>query len=166
MKKRLFSVFICLFMFPAVVSAHKVIVFAWVEDGMIHTQSSFGSKRKAKNCTITLQDEHQIILDQGTTDFEGLYTFEMPKEVSSDVTVFLDAGSGHQASWTIPKGELNSDMQENTDQKKQDVQKEREKIDEPPSLLQIMTGIGVIFILALSLKLFQYYFKKRKNIND
>nr|NJM02572.1 hypothetical protein [Desulfobacula sp.] len=37
--------------------AHKVILFAWVEDGMIHTESSFAGERKARDCPLIVQDE-------------------------------------------------------------------------------------------------------------
>lgn len=97
----------CLLFCSAVnVFAHKVIVFAWVEDGMIHTESSFGSKRKAQNCSITLKNEGGQVLKQGTTDSQGAYALEIPVNPSSDLIVFLDAGSGHQASWRIAKAEL------------------------------------------------------------
>lgn len=100
-------IFCCLaVLFPQWVMAHKVIVFAWVEDGMVLTQSSFGSKRKAQNCVIKVKDSNGAVLIHGKTDKQGAYSFKVPAIVKSDLTVVLEAGSGHQATWTIPREEL------------------------------------------------------------
>jgi len=48
-----------------------VIVFAWVEQGYIHTESSFGSKSKAKDCPIIVVDENGRVIHKGRTDSKG-----------------------------------------------------------------------------------------------
>ncbi len=147
-------------MFPGLASAHKVIVFAWVEDGMIHTQGSFGSKRKAKKCTIIVKDDTGKVINQGITDLEGMHTFKMPKTLSSDLVVLLDAGNGHKASWTIPKQEL---MSKTTEKTKKDIKKTKDELNKNPSILKIVGGIGIIFFLAILGKLMANLLKQRKD---
>ena len=151
MKIKQFTIFaLILFTMPANIAfAHKVIVFAWVEDGMVYTESSFGSKRKAKGCTIKIVDEKGKIIHIGQTDGQGNYSFEIPKKVDSDFIVKLDAGTGHQAQWRIPENELVA-IQSTKDSKA--VMTKKEKLKESPSIFKIMGGIGIIFMLALALK--------------
>ncbi|MCK5695658.1 MAG: hypothetical protein KAH62_03480 [Desulfobacula sp.] len=138
--------------------AHRVIIFAWVEDGMIYTESSFGSKRKAKDCVITVIDEKGLLIHKGQTDQEGNYSFKIPEKVDSDLILKLDAGTGHQAQWRISKNELVTDHSENDIQVAKDIQaamKEKEKLEESPFIFKIVGGIGIIFMLALAVKFFK-----------
>lgn len=134
--------------------AHKVIIFAWVEDGMIHTESSFGSKRNAKDCAITVMDEKGVLIHKGKTDQEGKYSFKIPEKVDSDLILRLDAGTGHQAQWRISKDEL---VIVHSARDIQAAMKEKEKLEGSPSILKIVGGIGIIFMLAFAIK-----FLKRK----
>jgi len=158
MSAQIKQIFILVFIFVMIPAsfafAHKVIIFAWVENGIIYTQSSFGSKRKAKNCVITVMDEKGVIVHKGQTDLEGNYSFKIPEKIDSDLILKLDAGTGHQAQWRIAKNELV------TDPSTKDIQaarEEKEKLEESPSILKIIGGIGIIFMLALAVK-----FLKRK----
>ena len=159
-KQVLILVFISVVIPASFAFAHKVIIFAWVEDGMIYTQSSFGSKRKAKNCIITVIDEKGLDIHKGQTDQEGNYSFKIPGKIDSDLILKLDAGTGHQAQWKISKNEFVTDYSENDIQAAKDIQaamKEKEKLEESPSSLKRIGGIGIIFMLALAVK-----FLKRK----
>ena len=55
--------------------AHRIIFFAWVEDGQIHAEGSFPGKKKAKNCQIIVSDEQSRIIHEGRTDDQGRYFF-------------------------------------------------------------------------------------------
>ena len=136
--------------------AHKVIIFAWVEDGMIHTESSFGSKDMAKNCTISVFDENGRLVHQGISDQEGKYSFKIPEKIDSDLILKLDAGTAHQAKWKLSKKELMSTPSKKDIEK---VMKEKEEIEKAPSFFKIFGGIFIIFLLAMSVK-----FLKRKKI--
>ena len=134
--------------------AHRVIIFAWVEDGMIYTESSFGSKRKARDCAITVLNDKGMVIHKGQTDGQGNYSFKIPENIDSDLILKLEAGTGHQAQWKIPKDELVTKASE------QDIptaMKEKENLEKSPSVLKIITGIVIIFLLAMSVK-----FLKRK----
>ncbi len=125
--------------------AHKIIVFAWVEQGQIHIEGSFGSNRPAKNCVIQVKNTKGILVHQGTTDTQGLYSFKLPKHPGSDLIITLAAGPGHSGQWTIPENELaQNPTPENLERK----MAEKESLEKSPSLARIAAGIGVIFGLA------------------
>ncbi|MBU1344304.1 MAG: hypothetical protein KKE44_24480 [Proteobacteria bacterium] len=153
-KNILLIVFVLLMLPASPASAHKVIIFAWVEDGMIHTESSFGSKRKAKDSIITVMDEKGLMVHQGKTDQDGKYSFKIPDHIQSDLILNLTAGTGHQAQWKLSRDELKIPPSQ------KDIQaamKEKETLEESPSVFKIIGGIAIIFLLALAVK-----FSKRK----
>lgn len=155
MKKILFLIFLILGISSTSALAHKTIVFAWVEQGQIHIEGSFGSDRPAKNCVIRVTDSNKSLVHQGITDAQGLYLFALPDTRDSDLVVELDAGTGHSGHWTITKEELGvaptlKSLGEKMAQK-QDIEKN-------PSLARILSGIMVIFGLAFAAT----WIKKRK----
>jgi len=129
--------------------AHKVILFAWVEEGYIHTQSSFGSKSKAKGCVITVVDEKGMVVHSGTTDQEGNHSFKVSEKINSDLILTLNAGTGHQAQWRIPRDELKTVA---SVKETQAAMKEKQRLEKGPSVFKIMGGIALIFLLALVAK--------------
>jgi nickel transport protein len=130
-------------------AAHRVILFAWVENGIVYTESSFGSNTRARNCTITVSDEKGRVIKKGTTDQQGHYSFKVPEKIDSDLILQLNAGPGHQAKWRVSKKELLSNPSA------QDIKKEMEqkdKLEAGPSVLQIAGGIAIIFLVAFGAK--------------
>ena len=87
-------------------SAHKVILFAYVEGDIIYTESKFSGGRKAKNCKIFVHDENKNLLYTGTTDENGKLDFKIPKITTLNLTI--EAGTGHKGYWTIPVEEIKS----------------------------------------------------------
>lgn len=142
-----------------VAQAHKVIIFAWVEGDMVLSQSHFGSKRKAKNCNITVVDGAGQVVHTGKTDNQGDYSFKIPKNINSELVLHLDAGQGHKAHWKISKDEIK------VVPSKGDIKKNmttREKLEQKPSFFKIAAGIGIIFLLVFFLK----FFKKKRDKNS
>ena len=119
--------------------AHKVIVFAWVEQGRIHIEGSFGSNRPAKKCVIHVKNPTGILIHQGITDALGQYSFKLPDTLDSDLIVELNAATGHFGHWTIPKEELVQDSAENLERK----MAEKKSLEKSPSLVRIASGIIV-----------------------
>ena len=130
------------------VYAHRIIFFAWVEDGQIHAEGSFPSKKKAKNCRIFVTDEQKRIVHEGRTDEQGRHSFKIPDGLESDLILTLKAGEGHQGEWRIPKAELFSGASLSLNKKKA-----KEKLESGPSALKIISGIAIIFLLAGAAKL-------------
>jgi nickel transport protein len=149
--KKAFIISLILAMIPlSVAFAHKVIIFAWVEDGMIYTESSFGSKRKAKDCAIKVFNEKGQEIHKGQTDLKGNYSFKIPENIDSDLILKLEAGTGHQGQWKISKDEL---AVKQGDQDIKAVMEKKETLEKSPSLWKIITGIAIIFILAIGARL-------------
>jgi len=146
-------IIICAFIFNFVpvntAFAHKVIVFAWVEEGMIHTESQFGSKRKAIDSAIIVTDEKGQILHEGVTDAQGNYSFKIPESIESDLIITLKAGIGHQGQWRIPKADL---IQVPSKDDIKASMKEKQNLEASPSILKIFAGIAIIFSMALVIK--------------
>lgn len=141
------------------VFAHKVIVFAWVENGMIHTESQFASKRKAKGSAIIVVNEAGRVVHEGQTDQDGKYSFQIPDDIDSDLIIKLVAGTGHQAQWRLPKDELITGP---SDADIQMAARKRDALKKSPSILKIISGLAVIFLLALVIR----FFKREKAKND
>lgn len=131
---------------PVSALAHKVYVFAWVEAGMVHTESSFGDKK-------VIQGEIQVVNDSGTvlltgrTNDQGEFSFPIPERPDKGLTIQLEAGMGHRASWTLSAKDLSSAASEpaleNAMQQKADLEKS-------PGYRDILSGLGVIFGLAFA----------------
>jgi nickel transport protein len=144
MKKIIALAALGLLMSTTTVMAHKIIVFAWVEQGRIHIEGSFGSNRPAKNCVIQVKNTNGALVHQGLTDTQGLYSFDLPDQVES-LTVELNAGSGHSGHWTIPENEL---VHPPTPETLEEKMAQKQSLKKAPSLVKILAGIAVIFGLA------------------
>ncbi len=129
--------------------SHKVIVFDWVENGMINVEAGFGSKRPAQKCTVKAYNSDEKIVYQGITDEQGLLSFPIPESAPSDLVLKLEAGTGHAGQWTIPENELISEPSKSELTEKM---VEKEKLEKAPTLHRIMAGIGLIFGLALMVR--------------
>lgn len=85
-------------------SAHRVNVFAWVENDTIHVESKFPGGRSVKGAKIVVVDLQGTELLAGTTDEQGEFSFQAPQP--TDLKIILTAGQGHQAQWTISAAEF------------------------------------------------------------
>lgn len=84
--------------------AHKVNVFAYAEDGTIHTESYFPDGKPAAGGTIEVYDQAKARLLEGKTDKEGKFSFPIPKR--EDLTIVINAGMGHRNEYTIRQDEM------------------------------------------------------------
>lgn len=93
-----------LLFFPALVSAHNVTVFAWVDGDIIHTQSKFSGGKRVKNAPILVYDFKDVLLLEGKTDENGMFSFKIPKKTA--LKIVLKASMGHLAVWKLRAEEL------------------------------------------------------------
>ena len=139
--------------------AHKVYIFAWVEDGFVHSESSFGDKKVIKG-KIEVADEKGSVILTGITDEKGNFSFKIPDNPASDLVLNLDASMGHQASWRVKLEEMekagSSEVHDAAMAKKAELER-------GPSFVRIASGIGVIFFLAFFTAFVQ---KKRRKKYD
>ena len=142
--------FILLLTAPDPAWAHKVILYAWVENGVIQTESRFASQRPAVDCPIIATDATGRVVHEGRTDDQGLHSFNIPAGLDTDLVLILKAGPGHQGEWRISREELVSTPSERA--------ADPASAEHPPagppkpesdaSPLKILSGIAIIFVLA------------------
>jgi len=116
MKARIRSLIFCsvlsiCYLMPVSAQAHKVNIFAYAEDGVIHSESYFVDGTKCKNSLIEVFDEKAgTRLLEGKTDEEGKFSFKIPKVAS--LKLVLHASMGHQNEYTLDEDEVREAMGE------------------------------------------------------
>jgi len=93
-----------LLLLPVSVSAHNVTVFAWVDGDTIHTQSKFSGGKRVKNAPILVYDFKDVLLLEGKTDENGMFSFKIPQKTA--LKIVLKASMGHLAVWKLQAEEL------------------------------------------------------------
>lgn len=86
--------------------AHRVNVFAWVEDDTVFVESKFAGGRKVTGGKIIVTDSKGTELLTGKTDDQGEFSFTIPQK--TELKIILEAGLGHRAEWTIQASEIES----------------------------------------------------------
>lgn len=89
---------------PARVSAHRVVLFAYVEGKTVFTESRFSNGRQCQDSRIEVFDGSGNKLLEGKTDENGEFSFKAPK--TTDLKIVLTASMGHQDEYVITAGEL------------------------------------------------------------
>jgi len=106
-KKRLLMVLACwtaLFVLSGTALAHKVNIFAYVENGVVYTESYFPDGRAVENGGIEVFDSQGQKLLEGICDKEGLFSFAVPKK--DDLTIVINATMGHKNNFILKKEEI------------------------------------------------------------
>ncbi|MBW1724377.1 MAG: hypothetical protein JRD87_08940 [Deltaproteobacteria bacterium] len=96
---------------PAPASAHKVTIFAWVDGDTVHTQSKFSGGKRVKNTPVLVFDPKDVLLLDGKTDKNGMFSFKIPQKTS--LKIVLKASTAHMALWKIPVEALGGTEPEN-----------------------------------------------------
>jgi nickel transport protein len=100
---------VCCLFFVSFANAHKVSIYAYAEDGMVHSESYFVDGTKCKNSVLEVFDEKDgTKLLEGKTDEEGKFSFKIPKV--TPLKLVLHASMGHQADFTLGKDEVREAM--------------------------------------------------------
>jgi nickel transport protein len=85
-------------------SAHKAVIFAWVEGDTIYTESKLSGGKKVKEGDIIVYDLQGNRLLEGKTNEQGEFSFKIPKKTT--LKIVLQAGMGHRGEWTLPVEEM------------------------------------------------------------
>lgn len=93
--------------------AHKVNIFAYVEEDTIFTESYFSDGRKCVHSKIEVFDNAGNKLLEGETDEAGEFSFKVP--LKTDIKLVLTASMGHRAEYTIPLSELSHVIEKKID---------------------------------------------------
>jgi len=84
--------------------AHKVNIFAYVDNGVVYTESYFPDGRPVENGAIEVHDSQGHKLLEGVSDKEGLFSFKVPKK--DDLTIVINASMGHKNNFILKKEEI------------------------------------------------------------
>ena len=84
--------------------AHKVNIFAYVDGGKIYTESYFVDGKPVREGKVLVYDSREKLLLEGTTNKDGLFSFEIPKV--DDLKIVIDASMGHRNSFELKKAEV------------------------------------------------------------
>lgn len=99
MRALLALLILCATAFPA--SAHRLKVFATVEDGTIRGYAFFVGGGRAALVPWAAKDASGGTIASGNTDERGGFAFAVPAPPVSDVTVTVDTREGHVAAATL-----------------------------------------------------------------
>ncbi len=96
---------VCCLLFVSFANAHKVSIYAYAENGLVHSESYFVDGTKCKHSLLEVFDKKDgTKLLEGKTDEEGKFSFKIPKATS--LKLVLHASMGHQADFTIGEDEV------------------------------------------------------------
>ena len=90
--------------------AHKVNIFAYVENNTVFTESYFNDGKKCIHATVTVLDKQGTKLLEGKTDKDGIFSFQVPQR--TDLHIVLTASMGHRAEYVLKKSELPDSVDE------------------------------------------------------
>lgn len=93
---------ILLFVAPAL--AHKVNLFAYVERGVVYTESYFPDGSPVAGGKVLVYDSGKTLLLEGKTDGKGLFSFALPKV--DDLEIVVEASMGHRNSYRLKRSEV------------------------------------------------------------
>lgn len=129
MKKLNITIIVLLYIgIASIAYAHKVMIFAWIEKDIVHTESKFGGGKKVKNAQITVYDLNDTLLVQGKTDDNGLYSFSIPNNKALKIVLY--AGMGHQAQWILNENEIANSIKQQIDKQLVEQSNEQFKNDQ------------------------------------
>ncbi|MCF8034851.1 MAG: hypothetical protein K9K66_16565 [Desulfarculaceae bacterium] len=86
-------------------AAHKVNIFAFVENGRLQGESYFPGGNKAQGCVVEVWDATGKKLAATKTDAKGGFSLPLPQG-QPPYKVVLKAGQGHQADYSLNASEL------------------------------------------------------------
>ncbi|MDD2967365.1 MAG: hypothetical protein PHN64_07805 [Desulfovibrionaceae bacterium] len=90
--------------------AHRVNIFAWVENNVVNVECRFSKTSPVRSGTVLVYDAAtEAEVTRGTTDEQGLFSFPVPEQARAaghGLRLIIKAGEGHQNDWTIEAAEL------------------------------------------------------------
>ena len=84
--------------------AHKVNLFAYVENGQIQVECFFPDGKPVVSGQIEITDSQRRKVAEGMTDTKG--KFSVPIPAVDDLTITVNASMGHKNTFLLKKTEL------------------------------------------------------------
>lgn len=102
-KKTIFLVVIFIFfVFKEDVYAHRLNVYAYAKDGIVHVDAYYSGRAKCKNCRVEVFEAvggEKVI--EGITDSNGMFSFKIKEAVS--LKIIINDKMGHRAEYLFNK---------------------------------------------------------------
>jgi nickel transport protein len=86
--------------------AHKVSVYAYVENGQIKGEGYFAGGDKAQNCPVEVYDAQGGLAASAQTNAQGEFSLPLPTAAAPPLKIILRAGQGHQGDYTLTAADL------------------------------------------------------------
>jgi nickel transport protein len=90
---------------PTPALAHRVLVYAYAEGNVIHTESKFVPDTPVRQGKILVQDKKTgKVLLTGRTDNQGKFSFKIPSAAAAqkmDLLIVAEASMGHRGQWLL-----------------------------------------------------------------
>lgn len=96
-------------LFPSSSFAHRLNIFAWLENNQVTVECDFGKNRPAQNAEVAIVDSDTgKRLLSGRTNEAGVFTFTVPDvvRVGHGLLIDVNAGQGHHNEWKMDASEL------------------------------------------------------------
>ena len=108
---RIVPVLVMLALLATPVWAHKVNVFAVVENGTLVGEGYFAGGGKAQDVPVEVLDSSGNVVVKGATGSDGTFRIPMPQGVAAPLTIVLKAGDGHQNTFILTAKDLGQTAQ-------------------------------------------------------
>lgn len=106
MMRRILLALVFLGLLASQAVAHKVNVFAVVENGFVTGEGYFSTGAKAQKSTVEIRNAKGDMVAQGLTKEDGTFRIALPPGAGAPLTVRLKAGEGHQSDFTLTGEDL------------------------------------------------------------
>lgn len=160
--------FLLLLLKEDILLAHRINIFAYVEDDTVYTESYFSDGKKVKNGLIEVYDSQGNRLLKGRTDREGQFNFKLPKKDDLKITITTDMG--HKNFYLLSKEELPARLNRKEaeelkdlieaclDEKLRPIIRELKRMQDKTSFMDLISGVG--YILGITGIVFYFLAKK------
>ena len=98
------TVLLAMVLAPLSGHAHKLNLFAFVENNQVSIESYFPDGKKARNSEVQVLDAQGKVLAAGVTDEQGSFVFGAPSP--GPLRIVVNAGMGHLAEYALSADDL------------------------------------------------------------
>ncbi|TPW13097.1 MAG: hypothetical protein FD130_1634 [Halothiobacillaceae bacterium] len=80
--------------------AHKLNVFAYMEENALNIEGYFADGKKARNSSVKIYNPQREMVAEGTTNEEGIFKVALPSS-GEELRIVVNAGMGHQSEYRL-----------------------------------------------------------------
>lgn len=88
-------------LFANICHAHKLTVYAWVEEDAINGQAAYSDGSYARSCRVEIVDANGKTVWQTKTDRKGKFSCQLASMPLFPIKVVINDGMGHRDQYII-----------------------------------------------------------------